>query len=315
MPSNFPDSFDTFVEPSFPEDTPLASAGSGDRNHPEHHRDLGDAVEAIQRNVALKGHDHSGEDDRVHGPKLLQSNTHQSPDTDLGPTSLHHTLGTGANQAARGNHNHDYNNLLNVPLLRCLSSSRPGSPYEGLMIYETDTGCFRIWEDFNNTGSMHWCLLPVANKPTCRLRQSKSQKLVRTGTTLEWSEEIEDNFGFFDKTISQTNVVVKEQGKYDLSVSLQWDPQFVPDQAHVVVLQNGAETTIRDSKFLRGNGLVPSFSQTLTVAAPIQCEENDILTVRARYEAAGNLLERIFSFFDLSSKVNSRFDLIYRGPL
>lgn len=45
-------------------------------------------------------HDHSAN-------KLAQANTHESPDTDVGPTSLHHTLGTGANQAAAGNHNHD----------------------------------------------------------------------------------------------------------------------------------------------------------------------------------------------------------------
>jgi hypothetical protein len=35
-----------------------------------------------------------------------QANTHGSPDTDAAPTSLHHTLGTGANQAAAGNHTH-----------------------------------------------------------------------------------------------------------------------------------------------------------------------------------------------------------------
>jgi len=46
-----------------------------------------------------KDHDHASN-------KLAQSNTHESPDTDTAPTALHHTLGTGANQAAAGNHNH-----------------------------------------------------------------------------------------------------------------------------------------------------------------------------------------------------------------
>lgn len=45
-------------------------------------------------------HDHSGN-------KLAQANTHQSADTDAAANSLHHTIGTGANQAAAGNHNHD----------------------------------------------------------------------------------------------------------------------------------------------------------------------------------------------------------------
>lgn len=48
------------------------------------------------------GHDHDGTPES----KLAQANTHESPDTDVGTSSLHHTLGTGANQAAAGNHNH-----------------------------------------------------------------------------------------------------------------------------------------------------------------------------------------------------------------
>jgi hypothetical protein len=47
-------------------------------------------------------HDHDGAPTQ----QLAQANTHQSPDTDSGPTALHHTLGTGANQAAAGNHSH-----------------------------------------------------------------------------------------------------------------------------------------------------------------------------------------------------------------
>jgi hypothetical protein len=37
---------------------------------------------------------------------FTQANSHASPDTDSATTSLHHTLGTGANQAAAGNHTH-----------------------------------------------------------------------------------------------------------------------------------------------------------------------------------------------------------------
>jgi hypothetical protein len=44
-------------------------------------------------------HDHSGN-------KLAQANTHESADTDTATSALHHTIGTGANQAAAGNHTH-----------------------------------------------------------------------------------------------------------------------------------------------------------------------------------------------------------------
>jgi hypothetical protein len=38
----------------------------------------------------------------------LQSESHGTPDTDAGISSLHHTIGSGANQAAAGNHGHSY---------------------------------------------------------------------------------------------------------------------------------------------------------------------------------------------------------------
>lgn len=38
--------------------------------------------------------------------QMTQAQTHYSADTDTATTALHHTLGTGANQAAAGNHTH-----------------------------------------------------------------------------------------------------------------------------------------------------------------------------------------------------------------
>jgi hypothetical protein len=59
---------------------------------------------AIQANATTKTHTHDGTG--RNGPKLSQINTHENPDTDASATALHHTLGTGAYQAARGNHTH-----------------------------------------------------------------------------------------------------------------------------------------------------------------------------------------------------------------
>lgn len=58
---------------------------------------------------ALTGHDHDGTDGGA--PKLPQANTHESADTDSATTALHHTIGTGANQAAAGNHGHALSTL------------------------------------------------------------------------------------------------------------------------------------------------------------------------------------------------------------
>lgn len=103
MASNFPAGTDNFNVPNSPGSTALSSAGSGSRNHVQHHRDLGDAIEAMQAEATLLVHSHNGSTAR-HGNKLLAANTHQSPDTDAAAGSLHHTLGPGANQAAPANH-------------------------------------------------------------------------------------------------------------------------------------------------------------------------------------------------------------------
>lgn len=68
---------------------------------------MGDAIVAVQQNVPLLSHDHSGTGSRPTN-KLLQANTHQSADTDSATTSIHHTIGTSATQAAAGNHTHVY---------------------------------------------------------------------------------------------------------------------------------------------------------------------------------------------------------------
>lgn len=47
-------------------------------------------------------HNHAGSPTQ----RILQANSHESPDTDASAGALHHTLGTGANQAAAGNHVH-----------------------------------------------------------------------------------------------------------------------------------------------------------------------------------------------------------------
>ena len=147
----YPLAIDTFSVPTLPEATSLSSAGTSRRNHTESHDDLGKAVEALQTNAAQLTHNHSGDGSAFGTFKLEQANTHQTPDTDLSGLAIHHTLGYGATQAAAGNHIHDYEGptITNKPLIICTSSTRPVSPQLGLMIYETDTNCVRVWAEFS----------------------------------------------------------------------------------------------------------------------------------------------------------------------
>ena len=105
MPTNFPNSDDVFSVPSTPVSVPLGQAGDSTRKHSQSHGDIGDAIEAMQAEATLLVHSHDGVTFR-HGSKLSQANTHQSVDTDSGTGSLHHTIGSGANQYAAGDHTH-----------------------------------------------------------------------------------------------------------------------------------------------------------------------------------------------------------------
>ncbi len=155
----YPGGIDSFPVPNSPENTSLSEAGAGGtRAHTEHHADLGAAIVALEQNTAFRNHTHGGGTGLGSSPKLIQANTHESADTDGSASSIHHTLGTGAYQAASGNHVHDYNDatrLINRPLVVCTSTTRPPLPFYGMQIWETDTNRARVWSAFqSNTANV-----------------------------------------------------------------------------------------------------------------------------------------------------------------
>lgn len=70
-------------------------------NHDDTLSISGDGPQYVHLNSAQKTGLTGGAATTLH--KHTQATSHESPDTDAAPTSLHHTLGTGANQAAAGN--------------------------------------------------------------------------------------------------------------------------------------------------------------------------------------------------------------------
>lgn len=113
MPTAYPGANDVFAAPTSPATTTLSSAGDSTRNHSQSHQDLGDAIVALQKNAAPIAHDHSNTESRPTA-KLKQANTHQSVDTDTAG-AIHHTIGSGANQSAAGNHSHTTPDITAIP--------------------------------------------------------------------------------------------------------------------------------------------------------------------------------------------------------
>lgn len=310
MPTAFPGANDTFVSPSSPETTPLGSAGSGNYNHAESHQNMGDSIEAMQEEFTLKAHDHSG----VAGPggrktnKLKQANTHEEPDTDAGPTSIHHTLGTGANQAARGNHTHTQADISGLAHYVCTSTTRPAQPTHGMQIFETDTNQIRVWTKWRGESTFRWVLLPAGEVPTLRLLQGTAQRIYNTGSLIEWRVEEEDNFGMFDQSVSLTEVIVREAGLYDLDASVAWNPDNIfGDRAQIRLMLNGQPTTRQHFEFVRGNLFTPGFVQTVDLSGKIRFAKNDRLTLLASHN--GFLSQ--FTYSSSSQKMDTRLDMIY----
>jgi len=325
VPTNYPGGVDQFHEPTQPEQTALSQVGgqaSPGRNHVEHHRDLGDAVQALQEYASTRSHDHSGNSaDRNKGAKLNAANTHQSADTDSSASALHHTLGTGPFQAAPGNHTHDYDSgsILNAPYIRCTSTSRPASPTSGLTIYETDTNRMRVWNNFGNGN--RWNILPTATIPIVRLAQSASQNISASGTIMQWSEEIEDNFAYFTPA-TPTAITVTEPGLYQFDVGIQWGVNFIPEVATVTVCVNGQDTALRNSSLqlrsgllsLLGVGVSSNFSQTMAISGKLRINLGDVVSVKCSYGGSTLAGTIINTYFDLPSKVKSRLEMNYVGP-
>ena len=553
MPTNYPNNIDEFIEPLSPETTPLSQAGSGNYNHVQSHTNMGDAIEAIQANASLKTHDHSGDPaagpDRVRGYRLKQINTHEGCDVDSSPTAIHHTIGLGANQAAAGNHTHDFNSLLNLPYRLCTSTTRPTGVPPGTMIYESDTNRIRVWSQFtaNNvaisgvnssdnflrtssanmgsdwmqvytpgsagvmatpdgqnlswidsgndparciarrikstdmhtltdnqiitwktggthreyylpffgatmpsndfyfrmsddgtsylrlvssynqfgqgyltlwgtkngpgaeqqigsmsadtnqtdtywiaelvgdtlsvsygpnltgsavpvgkiidkngvankgasyrgwgigmvagnrsgldtafgqvtpanidgiiiqdavyyTGSALWQLMPMASIPIIRLRQTAPQQILGAGTFIQWNEEVEDSFGYFNLS-SPSSINIADPGLYHLDVGIQWNARGVAEEGTVIACINGVETDLRNSVYQKIGTVNASagFSQTVSLSGKLRLAAGDVVSVKAKHSSP-NVINQILSFFDGPSKINSRMDLIYASP-
>ncbi len=168
MATSFPSGSDNFNVPNSPGSTALSSSGTGSRNHVQHHRDLGDTIEAMEAQATLAIHSHDGTTAR-HGNKLAQASAHESPDTDSSTSAVHHTLGHGANQAAPGNHaslqsfQDTHANSVSWPVgsvYLSTSASNPSGTLGGTWVQVQDAFLIGAGGTFTYTGSV------VANAST-----------------------------------------------------------------------------------------------------------------------------------------------------
>jgi hypothetical protein len=335
-PALGPEGSDDFQVTTNPANTPLSQPGeNGNRHHTKSHIDMGDAIEALQANAALKTHDHSGlttnPADRAKGYRLSWANTHQTAaapttlaaaqalaDTDDSALAIHHTLATnlptsgttGQFQAAQGNHTHDYDTLTNSLFRRGPANPKPSGVPAGTLFYETDTGCVRQLR-----GSA-WVLTPLGRTPIVRLRQSSNQNISSGGTLIQWNEKEDDTFGWISGN-STTSVTIQEPGLYRFDGAIQWSPNYVPDNGTAVITVNSADSDLKVTKFQKlGQGIIfpAGFPQTLSISGCLRITAGQTVALKCSYSAPSSLLGFISSWFDSPSKVKSRLDITYVAP-
>jgi hypothetical protein len=304
-----------FSVPSEPEGTPLSESGTSNRDHPQLHEDINLAVMALETHASQFTHDHSGDTTTpqavIHGAKLVQANTHQSADTDTATTAIHHTLGTGAFQAAAGNHNHEYASLLHPPYIICTSLTHPLSPFPGMQIFETDTNFLRIWA---NVGEGYaWQLIPFLQIPQVQVQQSAPQQLHTPGwIELLWDDIVNDTANFFNSAVNAAGLIVNEAGTYATNLAVQFDPAIAPDVAQVALFVNNQISSIQSNVFQRGESYVPGFSQTVAAQGPINLNNGDVVTGAVSYVASQGL-GVVNTFVNQAQNLTSRIGLTFMG--
>jgi hypothetical protein len=160
-----------------------------------------------------------------------------------------------------------------------------------------------------------WTLLPMGAVPACRLRQTQAQQLLSAGTILTWGEDLDQASGFnFYNPATPTQILIAEPGLYRIEAAIQWNASIVPEEANAVLLINGEDTSVRAQQFMRGNGITPGFSQTLSLSGSLRLAAGDSLSLKAFYKTTSNLLNQIFSAFDGPSNIKSRIDITYSAP-
>lgn len=312
MAISYPNGIDAFNEPSLPEYTSLSSAGTGTRAHVDHHHDLGQAVVALETYAAQRTHDHSGDvTSTTKGSKLNWANTHEGVDLN-NVDSIHHKLGTGHNEAARGDHGHSYNSLTGVTWLTGPTSSRPTSPLDGTVYYDTTNNTVRVYNTLR--GTKRWILLPMGVVPVVRARQNQARTISQNGTAMVWdiNDEQQDPFALFNQGSSA--ITIREPGLYNIVAAMQWNESSVPDTGYAWIKAGGQDTAIREARFLRGNGLQPGFSQTLSVSGYLRITTQTDIALWVKYNGSQSVIGSILTAIDPASQVQSRIDVTYVSP-
>jgi len=176
-----------------------------------------------------------------------------------------------------------FNPLLAQTIIPCTTGTRPSSPNDGMMTYETDAGpgMFR----YREAGLGLW-RSPISAVPLCIL--TKSSATISTGgsptTITNWSE-LNDDWNMYPATGSV--ITVPYTGTYMVTLTVRWASQTTAAglrSAYIFV--NGTEQMAfflpMTSSFNSTNAITP-------IAHPMQLTASDQIEGKVFQSSGGNL--------------------------
>jgi hypothetical protein len=136
----------------------------------------------------------------------------------------------------------DVNNLLmKQTVIVCTSGTRPGSPPEGMLIYETDTDTYRGYD-----GSA-WQEIFVLNPPRAEVTRSSTQSIPDSvQTTLVWQTANYNYRAMWNSVTNPSRLTIPAGmgGLYRFNTTVEFDhdpdPQSGTGTRQVALMKNGA---------------------------------------------------------------------------
>jgi hypothetical protein len=159
----------------------------------------------------------------------------------------------------------------------CTSSTRPASPFEGQVIYETDTGLSLIYD-----GSA-WVSPSVTHKPpSVKLERTTGQVVYdASAAIMVWDSEVWDTDGMHDNATNQDRITINTPGIYLVIGAVRYNAG-ISDDSSVTIWQNGSTFIVRDE------GGPANTAGGRTVSALVNMNANDYLHLQVYQNNSAN---------------------------
>lgn len=175
-------------------------------------------------------------------------------------------------------------NLMSQSIIRCTAATRPSSPSEGWVIYETDTNRFYAYSGTSWVRQPGWGTSAAGARTGVKLRRAATQTIANvSGVEISWDTEDYDSDAFIGVTSTTVTIPTGLAGIYAVTAGVLWadDPTET----------GGAESQLHmGGRFWRYSttALNPLATRQFVTAIDVLAEA-DTITYEAYQNTGGNL--------------------------